>query len=101
MRLREVKRQTQVQVAIKGLKVDMYGSKALSLLHAETLSMSPGSAESGNSDKFSINKIFFFPSLTKSPTPVNQVDTVIYNKKYIFGLRPHSWHRAPKTLGIS
>lgn len=23
--------------------------------------------------------------------------TVIYNKKYIFGLRPHFWQRAPKT----
>lgn len=24
-------------------------------------------------------------------------DTVIYSKKYIFGLHPHSWHRVPKT----
>ena len=23
------------------------------------------------------------------------------NKKYIFGLCPRSWHRAPKTLGIT
>lgn len=28
-------------------------------------------------------------------------DTVTYNKKYIFGLCPHSWPRAPKTFGIS
>lgn len=29
-------------------------------------------------------------------------DIVIDNKKYIFGLGPHSWHGAPpKTLGIS
>lgn len=26
---------------------------------------------------------------------------VIYNKKHVFGLHPHSWHRSPKTLGIS
>ena len=24
-----------------------------------------------------------------------------YYKKYVFGLRPSSWHRAPETLGIS
>ena len=29
-----------------------------------------------------------------------ECETVIYNKKYIFGLRPHSWHRAPKILII-
>ena len=28
-------------------------------------------------------------------------DIVIYNKKYIFGLLPCSWHGAPKTLGTS
>ena len=28
-------------------------------------------------------------------------DTVIYNKKYMFGPHPHFWHRAPKILGIS
>ena len=27
-------------------------------------------------------------------------EIVIYNKKYIFACRLHSWHRAPKTLGI-
>ena len=27
-------------------------------------------------------------------------EIVIYNKKCIFGRRPHSWHRAPKTLVI-
>ena len=27
-------------------------------------------------------------------------DIVIFNK-YTFGLHPHFWHRAPKTLGIS
>lgn len=30
-----------------------------------------------------------------------QCDKVICNKKYIFGLHPHFWHRALKTLGIS
>ena len=24
-------------------------------------------------------------------------DTVIYNKKYLFGLHPRFWHTAPKT----
>lgn len=28
-------------------------------------------------------------------------DVVIYNKKSIFGLGPHAWHRAPEFLGIS
>ena len=28
-------------------------------------------------------------------------DTVIYKKKYIFGFVSCSWHRAPKTHGIS
>lgn len=105
IRLREVKRQIQVQGAIReqkqSPKVDMYGSKALSFLHVEKLSMSPGSVTSGNSGKFSINKIFFLSSMTRAPTPVNQCDTVVYNKKYVFGLCPHSWHRAAKTLGIS
>lgn len=32
---------------------------------------------------------------------VNQCDIVTYNKKYIFGLSPLSWHRAPKAIGIS
>ena len=33
---------------------------------------------------------------------VHQVhcEIVIYNKKYIFACRPHSWLRAPKTHGI-
>ena len=52
IRLREVKRQTQVQRAIKeqkqSLKVDMYGSKALSFLHVEKLSMSPNLVAQGN-----------------------------------------------------
>jgi len=26
---------------------------------------------------------------------------MIYNKKYIFDLHPFSWHKAPKTFGIS
>ena len=26
---------------------------------------------------------------------------MMHNKKYIFGLRPYFWHRAPKALGIS
>lgn len=25
---------------------------------------------------------------------------MVYNKKYIFGLLPCIWHRAPETLGI-
>ena len=28
-------------------------------------------------------------------------DSVIYNKKYIFDLRLHFWHTAPKNFGIS
>ena len=28
-------------------------------------------------------------------------DTVAYNKTYVFGLHPYSWHRDPKTLEIS
>lgn len=32
---------------------------------------------------------------------LGRCDIVIDNKKYIFGLGPHSWHGAPKTLGIS
>jgi len=28
-------------------------------------------------------------------------DIVMYNKKYVFGLCPCFWERAPKTLGIS
>ena len=28
---------------------------------------------------------------------VGRCDVVIYNKKYIFGLPPSCWHRAPKT----
>lgn len=28
-------------------------------------------------------------------------DAVTFKKEYIFGLHPSSWHRAPKTLGIS
>ena len=27
-----------------------------------------------------------------------EYDIVIYDKKYIFGLHPHFWHRAPKSL---
>ena len=27
-------------------------------------------------------------------------DNWIYNKKYVFDLRSHFWHRAPKTFGI-
>ena len=26
---------------------------------------------------------------------------MIYNRKWIFGFHPHSWHEAPQTLGIS
>ena len=26
---------------------------------------------------------------------------MIYNKKYIFGIHSHSWHRVPKTLVMS
>ena len=33
--------------------------------------------------------------------PLFPCDTVIYNKKYIFGLYSCFWHRAPKTLRIS
>ena len=29
-----------------------------------------------------------------------QFDTVIYGKKYVFGLHLPFWHRAPKTLVI-
>ena len=28
-------------------------------------------------------------------------DIGIYNKKYVFGLHAHFWHRSPKSLGIS
>lgn len=28
-------------------------------------------------------------------------DAVIYNEKFVFGLPPHFWHKAPKILGIS
>ena len=28
-------------------------------------------------------------------------DIAVYNEKYKFGLHPHFWCRAPKTLGIS
>ena len=35
--------------------------------------------------------------LTANP----QGDIVIYNKKDLFGLCPCSWHRVPKTPGIS
>lgn len=81
-KLRKVKRQIQVQLAIKGQKqgpkVDKYSSSASSHLHMKSLSVSPGSAESGNSGKFSINKVFFFSSLTRAPTLVSQCDTVIF-----------------------
>lgn len=30
-----------------------------------------------------------------------ECDTVTYEQKYVFGLRPYFCHRAPKTLGIS
>ena len=30
-----------------------------------------------------------------------EYDTVVYNKKYIFGLQPCFRHKAPKILGIS
>lgn len=26
---------------------------------------------------------------------------MIYNRKYVFGLHPHFWQRAPKTVGTS
>ena len=31
--------------------------------------------------------------------PPRFCDIVIYNMKCIFGVHPHFWHRAPKTLG--
>lgn len=30
-----------------------------------------------------------------------QYEIMMYKNKYIFGLHLHSWHRAPKALGIS
>ena len=30
-----------------------------------------------------------------------EFETVVYNKKYIFGLQPSFRHKAPKILGIS
>lgn len=35
------------------------------------------------------------------PWTVGDYDTVVYNKKYLFGLYSCFWQRAPKTLGIS
>ena len=35
------------------------------------------------------------------PWTVSDYDTVIYSKKYLFGLHSYLWHRAPKTLGLS
>lgn len=36
-----------------------------------------------------------------SQTRGGECDTVIYNKRYIFGLCPPSWQRAPKAQAIS
>lgn len=73
MRLREVKQQTYIQLAIKGQKqgpkVDTPSSEVLSHLPVRTVSTNPSSAELGNSNKLSISKIFFFSSLTRAPTP--------------------------------
>lgn len=36
-----------------------------------------------------------------TPEGYRDCDTVLYNQKYVFGLHPHSWHKASKTLEIS
>ena len=38
---------------------------------------------------------------TESHSLISCCDIVIYNKKHTFDLCPLSWHRAPKTFGIS
>lgn len=48
--------------------------------------------------------LFWFLSAegwVKSYFSVHDHDVVLYNKKYVFGLQPPSWHRSPKTFGIS
>ena len=42
-----------------------------------------------------------FPKWLKSTLPWRWFIPVIYNKKYICGLCPGFWHRAPEILGIS
>ena len=32
---------------------------------------------------------------------IHRCDIVISNEKYVFGVCPYFWHRAPKTLEIS
>lgn len=44
-------------------------------------------------------KSFTYPE--EAGKEVRECDIVIYNKKYVFGCHPSSWHRAPKTFGIS
>jgi len=44
---------------------------------------------------------FFFFISPVAVLYLSRCNIVIYSKKYIFGLHPHSQHRAPKTLGIS